>query len=648
MKVYCTRPCYPDQKEPHSTEMANVDLLGMEKPRRDTMKCVTCGMPLILNGRYAPVKKLGQGGFGYTFLALDLKFGLDSKRVIKQFRSDLFLSAGQMALAKKAFEREYKIQDQLRHSQIPRVYEPFDVEVPSYGDINTNQSIYYYFVQEYIEGEDLQKKLKNRQQQSNSTFSEVEVQSILKQVLGILSDINSLPIPIIHRDIKPSNIIQASDGNCYLVDFGAVKQVLPMSDSSKQTTIMGTPGYAPSEQFDGIVDFSSDLYALAKTCICLLTGSSSSSPPWGTSDLLTKALTKMISLDPQMRYRSATEARKNLSSVDRPQLLLQLVLSYCKQNKWLFKATVGIFTALTVVVLVRYLHYISVRPTYITSMFNPRENRSFNDISTPDGTFYYGCSTAWVPLINEVKSTIKQTHGSFMLKSKADESPEKCNASKDGLVMLDNNQLEIGLSSKKSAVKSKNSTVMNRAMIAQSTIAMIVHKKSKVESVTEKEFRSIRDGEINDWRRVGGESSSITLYATHPEYTRRDKFVSVNSSEEGIREVSNNSNGVMIVPIQIAAKHCHEVKTLLIKKRNGDQLDPFQSECSDSGEAEVRTTIISNLLEEGLEEFILNFEIVFRTDREESEKAGKALVEILRSKRGEEMIKKVGYVPIKS
>jgi serine/threonine protein kinase len=640
MKVYCTRPCTHDQQEPHSTEVAE-EALRIER-KIDRMLCATCGMPLILNGRYVPIKKLGQGGFGYTFLALDLKFGLDSKRVIKQFRSDLLLSAGQMALAKRAFEREYKIQDQLKHQQIPRVYEPFDVEAPTQG--NTNRTVYYYFVQEYIEGEDLQKKLKNRQQ-SNSTFSEVEVQDILKQVLEVLHCIHSSSPPIIHLDIKPSNIIQTVDGSCYLVDFGAVKQVLPVSDPSRQTTILGTPGYAPPEQFDGTVDFSSDLYALARTCICLLTGSPSSPPPWGVSDLLTKVLKKMISLDPQMRYRSVTAVKKEFETPP----ILELNSGCFRQNKWLSKVTAGIFTAAVAVLLIKYIHYnILVKPADIKAVLNSTEDKGFNDIGTPDGIFKYGCSTAWVLLIDEVKRTIKETHPSFILQPKSSESPEECKASKNGLTMLDNNQLEIGLSSKKSVVKAKNSAVMKRALIAQSAVVMVVHKESKIESVSGSEFNKIRAGEINSWKKVGGEDSAINLYSTNPEYTDRKNFIKVNSSEEGVSRVNTDLNGVMIVPIQIAAKHCNKIKVLSIKKEDGFQLDPFQSKCSDSGEAEVSTKMIANLSENGLEEFILNLEIVFRTDREESEKSGEALVKILRSKKGREMITKVGYVPIES
>jgi serine/threonine protein kinase len=629
MKVYCTRPCTHDQQEPHSTEVAE-EALRIEK-KIDRMLCATCGMPLILNGRYVPIKKLGQGGFGYTFLALDLKFGLDSKRVIKQFRSDLLLSAGQMALAKRAFEREYKIQDQLKHQQIPRVYEPFDVEAPTQG--STNRTVYYYFVQEYIEGEDLQKKLKNRQQ-SNSTFSEVEVQDILKQVLEILHCIHSSSPPIIHLDIKPSNIIQTVDGSCYLVDFGAVKQVLPVSDPSRQTTILGTPGYAPPEQFDGTVDFSSDLYALARTCICLLTGSPSSPPPWGMSDLLTKVLKKMISPDPQMRYRSVTEIKKELNNVTPDPI----------PSKWRIRVTIGIFVMLTIMAFGKYLYdNVLVKPTRIRSVFNPTKSKDISLIDVPAGTFNYGCSRAWMPLMDEVKRTIREPSPSFKLES---EDSANCRRTEDGLRMLDNEQIKIGLSSKRTLVVAKNSLVMNRAEVARSTVVMVVNKKLKIENVSEDEFKKIRDGEIKDWKVLerSNVNSNIIFYAAHKDYTGRSNFNKVENLAEGINQVMNDPNGAMIVPIQMAAKECGKIKTLLIRTNN-ILIDPFQSPCPNNGEAKINIKMVEDLSKNKLEEFILHFEVVFRADKEESKKAGEALVEILRSSKGQEMIKKVGYSP---
>ncbi|MGM3306750.1 SUMF1/EgtB/PvdO family nonheme iron enzyme [Anabaena sp. WFMT] len=77
---------------------------------------------------------------------------------------------------------------------------------------------------------------------------------------------------VIHRDIKPENIIRSSQtGALFLIDFGVSKEV-GGSVLTRVGTITGTPGYAPPEQFRGMVYHNSDIYSLAVTCIRLLTG----------------------------------------------------------------------------------------------------------------------------------------------------------------------------------------------------------------------------------------------------------------------------------------------------------------------------------------------------------------------------------------
>lgn len=622
MKVYCTRPFTHNQTEPHLTEVVAENLRDMDKKLLESVRCTTCEMPLILNGRYVPIEKIGQGGFGCTFLALDLSFGLDSKRAIKQFRSDHLLLPGEISLSKRAFEREYRIQDLLKHIQIPRVYEPFDVEAPPF--VNMDQNIYYYFVQEYIEGADLQKKLKNRQQQSNSNFSEAEVLDILKQLLGVLDYIHSSSPPIIHRDIKPSNIIQDSSGTCYLIDFGAVKQVLTPSDPSKQTTIMGTPGYAPPEQFDGIVDFSSDLYALAKTCICLLTGfPASSSLQWGTSDLLTKILTKMISPDPQMRYRSALDAQHDLGKTTQVKVTTKSVSNpHGERNKWTGRKIVGIGMMLTVFAFIGYL-----QPIF--------HGKPIKEVKVPIGEFNYGCSTAWEPLIDVVKSRIRPSMPDFKLKSKT--YTNNCKSSRDGFTLLKDNQLDIVLSSKKNLSLSNNNLEIKNIMVAKSISVMITRKDSKIEYVTEEQFNDIESGKIQSWKELTGESAQINIYVTDEKYTGNKNYKLVKDTLAGIKKVSADPHGIMIVPIHQVTKKCN-IKVLSIKEKSGIILNPYKSRCLERSKFEIDLNAIKKMPDS----MALDFEIVFKADKKE---ASEALAEIFKNTTIQDEMRSLGYIP---
>jgi eukaryotic-like serine/threonine-protein kinase len=82
--------------------------------------------------------------------------------------------------------------------------------------------------------------------------------------------------PVVHRDIKPENIVVCGRGaeqRVLLVDFGAVQAALT-SDSSFGTTVVGTAGYMPPEQFGGAATVASDLYALGGVLLFLLSGRS--------------------------------------------------------------------------------------------------------------------------------------------------------------------------------------------------------------------------------------------------------------------------------------------------------------------------------------------------------------------------------------
>ena len=100
--------------------------------------------------------------------------------------------------------------------------------------------------------------------------------------MDVVSYIHSLRPPVIHRDITPRNVVCQQDGEISLVDFGGVQDAIRLSERSA-TTMIGTPGYAPMEQFLGRATVRSDLYGLAATLVFLLTHRS-------PADLPTKSL----------------------------------------------------------------------------------------------------------------------------------------------------------------------------------------------------------------------------------------------------------------------------------------------------------------------------------------------------------------------
>jgi len=198
------------------------------------------------HSRYLIVGVLGEGAFGRTYQAKDLNFK-EKPRVIKKFIAQMQGAA--LEKSKELFQREAEKLDELKHEQIPTVYDYF------------SQGNSLYLVQEFIEGETLLQEY-----QREGRFSEQKIKEILQQLLPVLVYLHSKGL--IHRDIKPDNLMRRrSDGKLMLIDFGGIKE-----QTSQMGTGLYTPGYAAYEHIMGSAVAASDLYSLAATCVRLLTG----------------------------------------------------------------------------------------------------------------------------------------------------------------------------------------------------------------------------------------------------------------------------------------------------------------------------------------------------------------------------------------
>ena len=262
MEVICTRPHCPRPRN---------QCLDLDDSNRLTSieqkYCITCGMPLILGGRYLPERLLGKGGFGAAFLAVDRYSPKKAKCVLKQFQPSGNLSPQALEKAKNLFFQEAQVLEELgrEHPQIPDLYAFFPLKVKN--QLTGEEEQFFYLAQEYIDGKNLEEIL----QQQQKPFQESEVKTLLQELLLILKFIHENGS--IHRDIKPSNIMRDKNGRLYLLDFGAVKQATnnPNNTQEKSTTIYSAGFAPPEQQLGNQVSAATDLYALAATCVMLLT-----------------------------------------------------------------------------------------------------------------------------------------------------------------------------------------------------------------------------------------------------------------------------------------------------------------------------------------------------------------------------------------
>jgi serine/threonine protein kinase len=214
----------------------------------------------LLQNRYLVLNQIGQGGMGAVYVATDQRFG--STVALKE---TFFTDPG----LRKAFEREARLLNHLRHPALPRVSDHFMEEEGQ------------FLVMEYIAGDDLAEKLKER----GGAFTLSEVLNWADQLLDALDYLHTQEPMVVHRDIKPQNLKLTPRNAIVLLDFGLAKGTAAMQTKVTATaSVFGySRNYAPLEQIQGTgTDPRSDIYSLGATLYHLITGVT---PP----DALTRA-----------------------------------------------------------------------------------------------------------------------------------------------------------------------------------------------------------------------------------------------------------------------------------------------------------------------------------------------------------------------
>jgi serine/threonine protein kinase, bacterial len=278
---------------------------------------------------YPIIKKIGEGGFGTTYLATNTLMPSQPYCVVKQL-TPTSTDPKVQQLIKDRFKQEAITLESLgkdSNGKVPSLYAYFVEQ----GE--------FYLIQEYIDGQTL-----NERVQTQGLFTEIQVRQLLTDILPTLAYVHQRGI--VHRDIKPENIMLCNGNNKpILIDFGAVKETMStMMSASGNTTksiVIGTPGFMPIEQMSGRPMFASDIYALGLTAIYLLTGKLpaeietdpySGNINWqslapNVSPQLVEILNKAIQPSSRDRYKNAQEMLQDLNISSSPFTPLSTIVS---------------------------------------------------------------------------------------------------------------------------------------------------------------------------------------------------------------------------------------------------------------------------------------------------------------------------------
>jgi eukaryotic-like serine/threonine-protein kinase len=233
-------------------------------------------------GPYRIESKLGEGGMGQVFRAVDTRLGraVAIKTMHEQFTT--------------RFEREARAIASLNHPNICTLY-----------DVGSN-----YLVMELVQGETLAARLKTGPLPMKTALV------YARQIAAALVEAHAKRI--IHRDLKPGNIMIATSG-VKVLDFGLARSGQDETLTASRM-VMGTPAYMAPEQREGkAADARSDIYSFGCVLYEMLTGARLSS---GRRRIASRKLERIVSRcleeDPARRWQSASELQRELATVTLP------------------------------------------------------------------------------------------------------------------------------------------------------------------------------------------------------------------------------------------------------------------------------------------------------------------------------------------
>ncbi len=197
-------------------------------------------------GPYVLKKRLGSGGMGTIYLAVDEKLGRTA--CVKILKPELSKQPGFL----ETFAKEAQITASISHPNVVQVYH-----------FGTERGV-SYLAMELLNGGSLDDLMNREGKLSEQRALEIGIQAArgLKEAFSR---------GLLHRDVKPGNVLFSHDGTAKIVDFGLS---MPLDEAREYDgEVWGTPYYVAPEKLDSKgEDCRSDIYSLAASLFHAMAG----------------------------------------------------------------------------------------------------------------------------------------------------------------------------------------------------------------------------------------------------------------------------------------------------------------------------------------------------------------------------------------
>lgn len=296
----------------------------------------------------------------------------------------------------------------------------------------------------------------------------------------------------------------------------------------------------------------------------------------------------------------------------------------------------------------------------------PNQSKTFIEVeNVPSGLFNYGGSTTWAPIRKEVDLSIQKIFPEFQLRytNPITGAP----GSGTGIKMLLDKQLSFAHSSRplkdeEYQIAKQKGFTLQEIPVAIDGIAIAVNPNLKVKGVTIAQLKDIYTGKITNWNQLGGLSLPIIPFSRRREDAGTVEFFTENilqgknfgsnvrfipTTTEALRKVSRDTGAIYYGSAPEVVPQC-SVKTLPIETNSARFVPPYQEPLIPESQCLAQPNQLNKTaFQTGDYPITRRLFVIVRQDGQIDEKAGLAYANLLLSDRGQELIGKAGFVPIR-